>query len=143
MNGQNGAMRAPHATRDPALRRLETWISNLLRGGIILSVSLIVVGTLTTFVQHPDYISSSAQLERLVAPGAAFPHALDVLLAGLHQLRGEAIATLGLLVLIATPMIRVAVSSIAFIRQRDRIYFLITTAVLCLLLLSLVLGKSE
>ena len=31
----------------------------------------------------------------------------------------------------------------AFIRQRDRIYALITAAVLCLLLLSLVLGRVE
>ena len=58
-------------------------------------------------------------------------------------MRGEAIVTLGLLVLIATPVARVAVSVVAFIHHRDRTYALITAAVLCLLLLSLVLGRVE
>ena len=58
-----------------------------------------------------------------------------------YQMRGEAIVTLGLLVLMATPVMRVAVSVVAFIRHRDRTYALITVAVLCLLLLSLVLGR--
>ena len=58
-------------------------------------------------------------------------------------MRGEAIVTLGLLVLIATPVMRVAVSVVAFIQHRDRTYALITAAVLCLLLLSLVLGRVE
>ena len=51
--------------------------------------------------------------------------------------------TIGLLVLMATPVVRVAVSAVAFIQHRDRTYALITSAVLCLLLLSLVLGRVE
>ena len=44
---------------------------------------------------------------------------------------------LGLLLLIATPVARVAFSLVAFIRQRDRTYIVITTIVLGLLLYSL------
>jgi len=47
----------------------------------------------------------------------------------------------GLLVLIATPVTRVAVSIVAFIRMRDRRYVVITTVVLALLLLSFFLGS--
>jgi len=54
-----------------------------------------------------------------------------------------ALVTVGLLLLIATPVARVAVSVLAFIYQKDRVYTLITLAVLCLLLLSFVLGKVE
>ena len=43
----------------------------------------------------------------------------------------------GLLLLIATPIARVALSLIAFARQRDRMYVCITTLVLGLLLFSL------
>ncbi len=131
------------ADRDERMRRLELLISRLLRVGVIASVALVVIGTILTFVQHPDYVSSSAVLDSAVGPGATFPHELDALLASMRQLRGEAIVTLGLLVLIATPVMRVAFSVLAFVQHRDRTYALITAAVLCLLLLSLVLGRIE
>jgi uncharacterized membrane protein len=142
MSGQNNSYPLP-ADRDVRMRRLELLISRLLRVGVIVSVGLIVTGTILTFVQHPDYVSSSAVLDSAVGPGATFPHELDALLASMRQLRGEAIVTLGLLVLIATPVSRVAFSVLAFIQHRDRTYALITAAVLCLLLLSLVLGRIE
>jgi uncharacterized membrane protein len=57
--------------------------------------------------------------------------------------QGEALVTAGLLLLIATPVIRVGVSIFAFIYQHDRLYTFITATVFCLLLLSFVLGKVE
>ena len=131
------------ADHDLHMRRLELLISRLLRAGVILSVTLIVVGMIVTFFQHPDYLSSSVVLDCAVGPGATFPHELGALLASTYQMRGEAIVTLGLLVLMATPVVRVAVSALAFIQHRDRAYALITFAVLCLLLLSLMLGRVE
>jgi len=130
-----------HITHDPRIRGLEFLISRLLRLGVITSVALIVVGAIVTFLQHPDYLTSRTELAKLVAPDANFPHAIPVLLRELSELRGDAIVTLGLLVLMATPVMRVLVSVIAFVYERDRIYILVTTTVLCLLLLSLVLGK--
>jgi uncharacterized membrane protein len=58
-------------------------------------------------------------------------------------LEGQAVVTLGLLLLIATPVLRVAISMFLFIYQRDWTYALITLAVLSLLLLSFGLGKIE
>lgn len=49
---------------------------------------------------------------------------------------GRYIAQLGLLVLIATPIARVIFSAIAFLRQRDFLYVLITLIVLSVLLYS-------
>jgi len=131
------------ADRDAHMRHLELLISRLLRGGVIASVALIVTGTIVTFAQHPDYLSSSVVLDSAVGPGATFPHEIDALLSSIRQLRGEAIVTLGLLMLMATPVMRVAVSALAFVKHGDRTYALITAVVLCLLLLSLVLGKIE
>ncbi len=128
---------------DARVRRVELMISNLLRGGVLLSLGLIVLGTFVTFAQHPRYLSEEDQLQRLITPGATFSRSFGDLGAELRQLRGEAIVTLGLLVLIATPVVRVAVSIFAFVYQGDRVYTLITAAVLGLLLLSLVLGRVE
>jgi uncharacterized membrane protein len=142
MSMQNGTYPLP-ADRDPRMRRLELLVSRLLLAGVVTSVALIVIGTIVTFVQHPDYLDSSAVLDSAVGPGATFPHEFSALWDSTRQFHGEAIVTIGLLVLIATPVLRVAISIFAFISHRDRTYTLITAAVLCLLLLSLVLGKAE
>jgi uncharacterized membrane protein len=118
-------------------------ISNLLRVGVTTSLVLIVIGTLVSFVRHPADLNSPDELASLVRPGAALPHSLSDVMMGLRELRGQAVVSLGLLVLIATPMMRVAVSILAFLREGDRLYTLITLAVLCLLLLSLALGAVE
>ena len=52
-------------------------------------------------------------------------------------MRPIAIAQAGLLVLVATPVVRVGVSLVAFALERDRLYAAITAAVLGLLLVSL------
>lgn len=124
-------------------RRVELLISNLLRTGVIISLTLVVIGTVISFLRHPDYVSSSLELKQLTQEGASFPYTLRDVLTGVLDLRGKAIVTVGLLLLIATPVARVAVSILAFIYQKDRVYILITLVVLCLLLLSFVLGKVE
>ena len=50
--------------------------------------------------------------------------------------------SLGLLVLIATPFVRVAGSIITFARERDRRYVLITAVVFAVMCLSVVLGRA-
>jgi uncharacterized membrane protein len=52
-------------------------------------------------------------------------------------LRPDAIVQLGLVLLIATPVARVAMSLVAFILQRDRVYVVVTALVLALLIFSL------
>ena len=90
------------------VRRVELLISNLLRSGVIASLALVLFGTTLSFVHHPAYVSSPEALHHLTQPGAAFPHSLTGLRSGLQQLRGQSIVLLGLLLLIATPVMRVA-----------------------------------
>jgi uncharacterized membrane protein len=52
------------------------------------------------------------------------------------------VVTAGLLLLILTPILRVAVSIVAFIIEKDRIFVFITATVLAVLLLSFLLGKA-
>jgi uncharacterized membrane protein len=51
--------------------------------------------------------------------------------------RGRAIIQLGLLLLIATPVLRVAYSALAFARRRDWVYVVVPTFVLLVLLVGL------
>lgn len=131
------------APQDERVRRVEILISNLLRVGVTASLVVVVVGTLLSFVHHPDYMGSPPALQRLTTPGAAFPHTMSEVARGIIHLHGQAVIVAGLMLLIATPVVRVAVSIFAFIYQRDWIFVLITAIVLALLLLSFVLGKVE
>lgn len=120
----------------------EVLISNVLRLGVLLSLTLVTTGMLLTFFHHPDYFSSSQSLQRLTAPERG-PHDLSDVLGDVLSARGQAFVMAGLLVLMATPVMRVALSLLVFGRQRDRAFVTVTSVVLALLLWSFVLGAGE
>src|SRR5439155_24583699 len=122
--------------------RVTLLIGAIRRVGVMTSLSVGVFGTVISFLHHPDYTSVPAELARLTSPGAAFPQTLREVWQGVRQGRGQSVVVVGLLLLIATPVIRVAVSVFAFVYQRDRVFVAITSLVLALLLLSFVLGKA-
>ena len=134
---------APPATvaADDAVRRTELIISNLLRWGVGVSIVLVLIGTIVTFVHHPSYLTSSQDLATLKV-SSAFPTSIPALVRGLAHGEGRAIVMLGLLVLLVTPVARVAASIFAFWHMRDRTFVVITSTVLALLLISLTLGKA-
>jgi len=61
---------------------------------------------------------------------------------GAYRLDSHAIVQFGLVLLIATPIMRVALTLVAFWWQRDRLYVGITTFVLALLVYGLFWGHA-
>jgi uncharacterized membrane protein len=122
---------------------VDTAISNLLRAGVVISMVVVITGLVFTFIHHPQYVRSKSALGRLTDAGAVYPHRLRDVAAQIGEGRGQAIVMLGLLMLIATPVARVAFSIIAFAFERDRLYVTITTTVLVLLLVSFAIGTAE
>ena len=120
----------------------EDTISSVLRIGVSTSLVLITAGTALSFLRPGGYGWDRADTGRLSGPGGTFPRSLSWLAHGVIHLDGQAVIVLGLILLIATPVIRVAVSTAAFHRERDRAFVAITLTVLALLALSLVLGKA-
>ena len=121
---------------------MNTAISSLLRAGVLLSIGVVVLGLIFTFVHHPQYVTSKTDLGQLTNPSAIYPHTVRDVFTETRAHRGQAIVMLGLLLLIATPIARVAFSVIAFAVERDRVYVCITALVLALLLVSLVAGAG-
>ena len=132
----------PLPVDDARVRAAELWISVLLRTGVVTSLTVVVAGVLLSFFHHPSYISSAAELQRLTRPGAAFPHTVRDVVSALRDLQGRAVIMVGLLLLIATPVLRVAVSILTFVYERDWVFVAITSTVLLLLLASFLLGKA-
>jgi len=113
-------------------------IGGLLRFGVIIAAAVTFVGGVLLLFQH-----GGAPVARQTFQGE--PAALTSIASifrGAMALNGEAIAQLGLLLLIATPVARVALTLGAFALQRDRKYVVITSIVLALLLYALVFGKA-
>ena len=119
----------------------DTLISTLLRTGVILSVIIIFTGLSITFVHHPEYFSSRPKLGALTSPGVHFPSTFMEVVQGVRNVRGQAIMAAGLLLLIATPVARVALSVVIFLVERDRLYAVITTAVFAILMVAFALGR--
>jgi uncharacterized membrane protein len=112
----------------------ELLISAVLRGGVLLSAAIIALGTATFFW--------GALTGHASANEGAFPHTVGDTLAGVGAGHPAAIIVLGLLVLLATPLLRIIVSAVIFARERDWRYVAITLLVLAILLLSFALGKG-
>lgn len=130
----------PTMDRSAELDSLETLIGRLLRVGVAVSIGVVLCGIGVSLVRHPDYIRNAETLARLTSPGAAFPDTLEALARELGAGRGRAIVTVGLLLLILTPVARVAACTVAFILRRDWTFTALTATVLLLLLLSFAFG---
>ena len=127
---------------DAVVHCVEQIIGRLLRVGVIVSLSLLVAGTLTSF-HHNRYGHTPADVARLIRGGERGPTSPHDLLDGLEDLRGQSLVLLGLIVLMLTPIVRVAVSIVAFGIQRDVAFVIITSIVLALLVLSCAVGVAH
>jgi len=115
-------------------RRLETIIGRLLQIGVLVAATTVLAGGILYLVQ-----SHSGRVDyRSFAPGS--PHLL--LLSGIvrSSIHFESLGLIqfGLLLLIATPVARVALAVIGFALERDRLYTVVSLIVLLILAFSLI-----
>jgi uncharacterized membrane protein len=123
------------------VHKVELALSTILRTGVIVSLVIIIAGTVVRFIHHRDFLNSRSDTQTLLT-SQAFPHTItDVFTSAMHG-HSDAIVGIGLLLLILTPVLRVAASIVAFAIQRDGMFVLLTTFVLAMLILSFVLGRA-
>jgi uncharacterized membrane protein len=115
---------------------MESIIAVLLLGGVALSAVIVLAGGALYLLRHgmepPDYRVFHGEPPNL--------RSLHGIVADTITFHGRGIIELGLLLLIATPVARVAFSIFGFLRQRDYTYVVVTLIVLILLLFSLAGG---
>jgi uncharacterized membrane protein len=129
-------------SEDARVRRVELAIGLVLRIGVSVSVGVVAAGLALMFVHHPGYgrFTGSFSYHRLTSKSTQFPHTFPQLGAALGAGEGRGVVVVGLLVLILTPVLRVAVSVVAFLLERDRAMTLVTLFVLAALVGSFFLG---
>lgn len=116
--------------------RLARWIGNLLRVGVGTAAAVVLLGGVLYLARHgaetPSYRVFQGEPTQFRTVGGIFGAA--------HHLGGRGIIQLGLLLLIATPIARVAFAAVGFAMERDRTYVLVSLIVLATLLFSLAGG---
>lgn len=123
-------------------RDVELWIGKLLRYGVILACIVTFIGGFIYLLQS----GSAMPNYRPVPTGETFLGAAEYLrefsgiLPRLLEGDGAAIIQLGVIILIATPVIRVAFSAIAFLIERDYLYVFITILVLLIIMSNMFFG---
>jgi uncharacterized membrane protein len=108
-------------------------VGTLLRVGVLLAALVVLAGAVLYLMRHggdvPDYRVFRGEPLDLRGYGAIVRDAFSG--------SGRGMVQLGLLILVATPVARVAFTAVAFAVERDRTYVLIALLVLALLLKSL------
>ena len=114
-------------------QKIEVVVANLLRVGVTLAAAVVLAGGIIFLVRHgfdaPHY-------RAFVGEPSDLREWKGIIRAAL-ALRGRAIIQLGLLLLIATPVARVAFSACAFAFERDWLYVGVASFVFAVLMYSL------
>ena len=115
---------------------VEQFIGRLLQIGVLVAAAVTLAGGILLVTQHgrspADYGTFRGEPYYL--------RSLTGVLRAALSMDSRAIVQLGLVLLIATPIARVAFTLIAFALQRDRVYVGVTLLVLALLLFGLLFG---
>jgi uncharacterized membrane protein len=114
--------------------KLELIIGNLLRTGVIVSAIVVLLAGIVFVAQHHDdevtYSTFRVERPNLRTVSGIFQSAV--------RRQADAIIQLGLLLLIATPIARVALAAIGFYLEGDRLYVAVSLTVLSILLFSVI-----
>lgn len=118
-----------HGWTDEEVDRI---ISNLLRLGLAVSAAIVLIGGVTFLLRHGGQTASYEIFRSEPRSYREIPR----ILTETARMRGRGFIMVGLILLVATPIVRVAFSVVAFLRQRDGVYVAATLLVLSILLFS-------
>jgi uncharacterized membrane protein len=112
---------------------LEIAIGRMLQTGVLLAAAVVLAGGVLYLLHasgpRPDYSHFHGVAEVLRTPSGIW--------RGLLHGDAESVIQFGLLLLIATPVVRVILAGVGFLMERDRLYSWVSATVLAVLLYSL------
>jgi uncharacterized membrane protein len=118
-------------------QKVEDIVAILLRTGVLLSAAVVFCGAVIYLARH----GHQAADYRMFRGEPTDLRSISGIIRDAADLSGRGIIQLGLLLLIATPVARVAFAVFGFAAERDRMYVVFTLIVLGVLLYSLI-GSS-
>lgn len=112
--------------------RMDMAISRMLRVGVSLAALVVLAGAIMYLWQAHGVRSDYRHFHGVPSPADRFAPVID----GIRHRDSRSVIHLGILLLIATPIMRVVFCVYSFARQRDKLYVLVSGIVLTVLLYS-------
>ncbi|MES2268225.1 MAG: DUF1634 domain-containing protein [Bacteroidota bacterium] len=117
---------------------MQVVIGWVLRAGVFISMFIVFIGGVLYLMRHGQ---STANYHKFVGV-PDFIHSPMGIINGIINLRGRAIIQAGIVLLIATPVVRVIFSALGFILEKDYLYTAITFVVLLVIVISAFSGHA-
>jgi uncharacterized membrane protein len=113
--------------------RVAQAIGNLLRAGVLISALVVAAGATIYLARHggqqPRYRTFHGERHE--------SYGISRVIREVLAMQGQGIIQVGLLLLVATPVVRVLLAALVFYRRRDPLYVAVSLIVLSLLCISL------
>ena len=128
-------MIAPPTPRDSRVddARTEQVIGRLLQFGVLLAATVTLVGGVLYLQRHGAAVADYRVFRGAATSLRSLTGIVQAVMAG----QRAAVVQLGLVLLILTPIARVALTLGAFVLQRDRLYVVLTSIVMAVLVYGL------
>ena len=119
-------------------RDMQLLLGQVLRAGTVISVSVVFLGGIIYLFNHGDTVANYRVF--IGIPG--FIRHFNDLIYNSYILKGQAVIQFGIILLIATPIIRVICSAIGFVLEKDYMYLGISLLVLFIIFISMISGHA-
>jgi len=127
-------MAAKAGFKDTDMQSVIGWV---LRIGVIVSISVVFVGGALYLYRHGESVPNYTKFN-----GVPSFVQLNGIITGILNLRGRSIIQAGIILLIATPIVRIIFSTISFVLEKDYLYIGISSLVLLIIILSSISGHA-
>jgi uncharacterized membrane protein len=124
-----------HRFKDTDMQVVIGWV---LRIGVIVSISIVLFGGIIFLYRHGHEVVDHRKFTGI----PDFIQTFGGIIHGIFTFRGQAIIQFGIILLIATPILRVIFSTIGFVLERDKLYVFISLLVLFIIFISMISGHA-
>ncbi|SDS09016.1 Uncharacterized membrane protein [Mucilaginibacter mallensis] len=117
---------------------MQVVIGWVLRIGVIVSISIVFFGGIIFLYRHGQEVVDHRKFVGI----PDFIQNFKGIMYGIVTFRGQAIIQFGIILLIATPILRVIFSTIGFVLEKDKLYIFISLLVLLIIFASMLSGHA-
>jgi len=119
--------------KDIKEKDIQVLLGTLLRAGVIISMSIVLVGGVIFLIHNNGAITDY----KVFTPELSKFSSITEIFGGLLTMQGDAIVQFGVLMLIFTPIARIIFAIFSFSLEKDYLYVLIGFIILAIIAISL------
>ncbi|WP_313386560.1 DUF1634 domain-containing protein [Chishuiella sp.] len=119
---------------------LQKIIGGVLKYGVYTVLTIGIIGGIIFLTSHGH---ETVNYSKFVENDRSIFEVISTIFRGVVELKGSSIIFLGILILFLTPFLRLVLSLVSFILEKDKLYVIITLIVLFIISMSVFFGFSH